>query len=156
MTTEPPDTRAGSDLLQALDPATRVIVGELAQTAAEASVEWSLAVNAARRDPELAMAHLAKVQVLSETSLAGEVKDLAKATQDALDALERQTEEADRPGPWPFFLTVACDQGARVARSPFPVTRSHRSAGPYDRAAIPPTAANTISCLTRGRPATEP
>lgn len=98
MTTERPDTRRGSDLLQALDPATRVIVGELAQTAAEASVEWSLAVNAARRDPELAMEHLAKVQVLLETSLAVEVKDLAKATQDALDALERQTEECDRPG----------------------------------------------------------
>lgn len=85
------------DVVGDLDRAgTRTIIGEFAMDASRASLLWTQAVAARRSDPDRAMTHLADLLVYLQNILPNQSTDLLRATNEALDALESQTEAGPR------------------------------------------------------------
>ena len=86
---------SAADYIERYDGEMRIILGELAESAAAANLHWAHAVQAVRGSPESALEHLAEAWVALKTAVKIERQDALRRINRASDLLDAELPDAE-------------------------------------------------------------
>jgi hypothetical protein len=87
-----------AEYIESVDPEMRVILGELNENAARASLHWANAASLARADPARAMKELAEAWAVLSTTIRIERADSPRRINHASDLLDRELRDGGVDG----------------------------------------------------------
>ena len=85
--------QTAADYIEAHDDEMRVILGELAEHAGRINMWWTLAVNAARKDPERALTHLTEAETHLDIHERIELADSLRRIRSAISRLDAELQD---------------------------------------------------------------